>query len=60
MWGNVLFISLDTAMKTALIVIDLQNAFITPESADLPARIAAHVDASHYDLVLFPKFVNYP
>ncbi|HSH31476.1 MAG TPA: isochorismatase family cysteine hydrolase [Candidatus Saccharimonadales bacterium] len=49
-----------TTPKTALIVIDVQNYFVSRKNGEIPRRIAAHIKASHYDYVLFSKFANQP
>jgi nicotinamidase-related amidase len=47
-------------MKTALIVIDVQNSFINEQTQDIPAKIAEHIQQQSYDLIVFSKFVNKP
>ncbi len=44
----------------ALVVIDVQNHFAVEKAADLPRRIAEHIDREQYDHVLFTKFRNLP
>jgi nicotinamidase-related amidase len=46
--------------KTALVVIDLQNAFINTRIAPLIQKIRSHIEDSEYDFVIFSKFVNSP
>jgi nicotinamidase-related amidase len=45
-------------MKSALVVIDMQNGFLKPEMKSLPSRIAKNIEKSSYDFVTFTKFVN--
>ncbi|HLC69047.1 MAG TPA: isochorismatase family cysteine hydrolase [Candidatus Bilamarchaeaceae archaeon] len=45
-------------MKTALIVIDVQNYFMNEHTYFLPKKIAAHMDQTSYDVVAFTRFVN--
>lgn len=47
-------------MKSALVVIDVQNHFATEKAHDLPEKIAAHMKQSDYDYVLFTLFRNDP
>jgi nicotinamidase-related amidase len=47
-------------MKTALIVIDVQKGFINEQTREMPRKIAEHISAGQYDLVVFTKFVNKP
>lgn len=43
-------------MKTALIVIDVQNAFAVENAANLPEKIAQHIQDTSYDHVLFTLY----
>ena len=47
-------------MKSALVVVDVQNYFIGKDFKDLPKKIASHIENSRgrYDFVLFAQFVN--
>ncbi len=45
-------------MKTALIVIDVQNYFVSEDLKDLPSKIAKHIKETPYDFVIFTQFVN--
>ena len=45
-------------MKKALIVIDVQNCFAVEKAADLPSKIAKHIQNISYDHVLFTVFRN--
>ena len=45
-------------MKTALVVIDVQNYFINQHTDWLPTRIVQHVKSRPYDLVILTKFRN--
>jgi nicotinamidase-related amidase len=45
-------------MKTALLIIDVQNGFINDQTRDIPSEIAHHIKASSYDLIVFTKFIN--
>lgn len=47
-------------MKTALIVIDVQNYFMNAYTSNLPKKIAAHLEANIYDAVAFTQFINSP
>jgi nicotinamidase-related amidase len=46
------------AMKTALIVIDVQNYFMNQHTEWLPARIVQHANSRPYDLIVLTKFKN--
>lgn len=46
--------------KTALVVIDLQNAFINDRTASLIGKIRNYIGRMNYDFVIFSKFVNLP
>lgn len=45
-------------MKTALLVIDVQQGFMDERTKHLPAMIRDHIAASEYDEVVFSVFVN--
>lgn len=45
-------------MKSALVVIDVQNYFVNDKTKDLPSKIAAFIENNIYDYVLFSQFVN--
>jgi len=45
-------------MKTALVVIDVQNYFVNSKTKELPKKIANHIQKSNYDFVLFTQFIN--
>lgn len=47
-------------MKTALIVVDVQNCFVSQDFTGLPGRIARFIEreGKNYDFILFTQFVN--
>lgn len=45
-------------MKTALVVIDVQNYFVNEKTKDLPQKIASFIQNSKFDFILFTRFVN--
>ncbi len=47
-------------MKTALVIVDVQNYFISEDFRELPKKIAEYVrkEGGKYDFVLFTQFVN--
>ena len=45
-------------MKSALIVIDVQNYFVNEETKGLPRKIANFIEKNKFDFVLFTQFVN--
>lgn len=45
-------------MKSALVVIDMQNAFVKPEMKNLPKQIARYIQKNKFDFILFTQFVN--
>lgn len=45
-------------MKTALVVIDVQNFFVNEKTKDLPQKIADFIKKNKFDFVLFTQFVN--
>ena len=44
--------------KTALIILDIQNCFITDSNKNLPQRINEHIEKQKYDFIIFTKFIN--
>jgi nicotinamidase-related amidase len=46
--------------KTAIVVIDLQNAFVNDNDKALVQKIRKHLENHKYDFVIFSKFVNKP
>ena len=44
--------------KKALVVIDVQNYFVTDATRDLPEKIAQYIHGAKVDFILFTKFVN--
>ena len=44
--------------RTALVVLDLQNCFITNKTKFLPQKIKKHIEKQKYDFVIFSKFIN--
>lgn len=46
--------------KTALLIVDVQNYFVNGHTEELPAKIAAYIEASQPDFCLFTQFVNTP
>lgn len=49
-----------TPMGNALVVIDVQRGFAVERASDLPLKIAAHLETTSYDHVLFSLFRNDP
>ena len=47
-------------MKSALVVIDVQNHFAVEKAADLPKKILEHIKKTKCDHVVFTKFLNVP
>ena len=45
-------------MKSLLLVIDLQNAFINKYTKNLPKKINDLINTKHYDDIVFTKFIN--
>lgn len=45
-------------MKTALIVIDVQNYFVNENSQQLPQKIKKFIEKNSFDYVLFTQFIN--
>ena len=44
--------------RTALIISDLQNCFITDKTISLPQKIKKHIESQKYDFIIFSKFIN--
>jgi len=44
--------------RTALIILDLQNCFITDKTEFLPQKIKKHIESQKYDFIIFSKFIN--
>ncbi len=44
--------------RTALIVLDTQNCFITDKTKFLPQKIKKHIETQKYDFIIFSKFIN--
>lgn len=44
--------------RTALIILDLQNCFITDKTKFLPQKIKKHIETQKYDFIVFSKFIN--
>lgn len=44
--------------RTALIILDLQNCFITDKTKYLPQKIKEHIETQKYDFIIFSKFIN--
>ena len=44
--------------RTALIILDLQNCFITDKTKSLPQKIKEHIETQKYDFIIFSKFIN--
>ncbi len=44
--------------RTALIILDLQNCFITEKIKTLPQKIKKHIESQKYDFIIFSKFIN--
>ena len=44
--------------RTALIILDLQNCFITDKTKSLPQKIKKHIELQKYDFIIFSKFIN--
>lgn len=47
-------------MSKAIIVVDVQNGFITPESAHVPGRIKSLLDQVSFEHRIFTRFLNCP
>ena len=45
-------------MKTALVVIDVQNYFVNDKTKNLPDKIANFIENNKFDYVLFTQFIN--
>lgn len=46
-------------MKSLLLVIDLQNAFINKYTQELPDKIKDIIHSKQYDKIAFTRFVNF-
>jgi len=46
-------------MKSLLLVIDLQNAFINKNTKNIPKKVEKLIKNKHYDEVVFTKFINF-
>ncbi len=44
--------------RTALIILDLQNCFITDKTKSLPQKIKEHIETKKYDFIIFSKLIN--
>ena len=44
--------------RTALVILDLQNCFITDKTKSLPQKIKEHIETQKYDFIIFSKFIN--
>jgi len=44
--------------RIALIILDLQNCFITEKTKSLPQKIKEHIETQKYDFIVFSKFIN--
>jgi len=44
--------------KNALIILDVQNCFITDKTKSLPKKIKKHIESQKYDFLIFSKFIN--
>jgi len=44
--------------RTALIILDLQNCFISDKTKSLPQKIKEHIESQKYDFLVFSKFIN--
>lgn len=45
-------------MKNALLIIDVQNGFISENTETLPIKIRAFIKSHNFDFILFFKFLN--
>jgi nicotinamidase-related amidase len=46
-------------INKALVVIDMQNVFITDKNKSLPKKIRSHIEKHNYDYVIFTRFLNH-
>lgn len=46
-------------MKSLLLIIDLQNAFINENTNNLPKKIEKLIDSNKYNTIAFTKFINF-
>ncbi len=44
--------------RTAIIILDLQDCFITDKTKFLPQKIKEHIETQKYDFIVFSKFIN--
>jgi nicotinamidase-related amidase len=51
---------METGSDGVLLVVDVQRGFLNKYTAHIPERIGCLIDASHYEQVLFTRFVNVP
>ena len=58
--GNLIPVELKVGEQEALIVIDVQNYSVNDNTRNLPDRIAAFIDETSPDFLIFTKFVNRP
>lgn len=52
--------NLSRPTQCALLVIDVQNGFISAETVDIPGKVAAFIDESDFALKIFTRFENLP
>lgn len=45
-------------MKSAVVVIDVQNYFVNEHTKDIPEKIARFLSENRFDFILFTKFIN--
>ncbi len=45
-------------MKTCLVLIDVQNGFLSPRTKQIPKRIKALIERSSFDYIVATRFVN--
>lgn len=46
-------------MKTALLIIDVQNYYINEHTKNIPSEITQHIKQNNYNFILFSKFINH-
>ncbi|MDP4039974.1 MAG: isochorismatase family cysteine hydrolase [Candidatus Pacearchaeota archaeon] len=44
--------------RTVLVILDLQNCFITDKTKSLPQKIKKYIETQKYDFIIFSKFIN--
>ena len=49
---------MDIMSRTALIILDLQNCFVTEKTKLLPQKIKKHIESQKYGFIIFSKFIN--